>query len=131
MSSSTITFDAPEHSISAPTTIIWHLISDEELTMLITQGKDKSLEWGLALGGAAFGALPTLTRVLSEIMESKPVGGFDLFWSVIAIAVFSAAVVLVISHFRNEKNIASLEDRIRNRQGSGLKVVSSNTTAAA
>lgn len=127
MTGQSITFSAPEHSISVPSKITWHMISDEELAMLSAGGNDTSLEWGLALGGIGAGLVPTFFKTASTIWGGRVIDISDGIQSLLSFALLAVAVVLIIYHRKNAKGVSGLERQIRDREhGVPLRVVGGN-----
>jgi hypothetical protein len=130
---SSLSFDAPQMSISAPKTMEWHMILDNELDQLSHSEMGFIGSLGFVGLGAALGLMPQLVEVISKL-NTKPVKSPNYPFqdivptitaldigtiAAIAVSLTIAAICLGLSglyHHRN-KNLAKT---IRGRGKHGL-----------
>jgi hypothetical protein len=67
-----LTFDAPQMSISAPKTLSWHMIMDQELTQLTRPEMGFIGSLGFVGLGAALGLIPQLVDAIHKVQQIKP-----------------------------------------------------------
>lgn len=109
MTEASFTFGPPAMSVSMPTSLDMHVIYDAELEMLRVAGKDRSLEFALAAGGAGVGLMQNLLKTGHSILWLKATPDPLDFVLAILCAVF---ITVAIVSYRQSQGIVSKIDKL-------------------
>lgn len=96
-------------TVHAPPPEPLFLLTNEQIDTIRKQGKDGSLDWSLALGGAAVGLLQNLFNLIGAMM--KP--AIPNTWDVVATIVFSVCVAGAVAKYTQHRaNQTMMDDYI-------------------
>ena|SRR3990167_6098379 len=105
-------------SITVPDKDERALLTEGDIDYLVRGGRDTSLEWSLALGGAGLGFLQNIITVLTAVGSNKSPSMLDMLLSAICVACIAGAV----SKFSEHKKASGDLDTFVKKLKAGRKI---------
>jgi hypothetical protein len=113
----------PDHRMSAPEHVDWHMILDSELSQLERPESGIFGSVGFTTLGASIGLIPSALQVLEKITtapksiaDATPPSRFEILAAVACPVAFSISIVCLIAWGINKYRNSGLSSSIRNRK---------------
>lgn len=113
---------APDMSLTLPETIVLYTISDHHLELICKGGRDSSLDWCLALFGAAIGLSQNVVSFGGALIDNKMPSGVDTFLGLACVVCLAVSVAKFFEHRKTAQNVNELKTSVKTGRKFILKV---------
>jgi hypothetical protein len=103
----------PHMTVHAPPNEPHFLVTSEQIETLRNHGRDGSLDWSLALGGAAAGLLQNLFNLIGAITKPEVPGTWDVVATILFSVCAAGAVAKYTQHRANQTRMDDYVARIK------------------
>ena len=113
---STLSFDAPQEMYTVPPARISHFISDDQLAVIESGGRDRFFDYHLASAGAALGFVQNAIALGIAIYTAKPPTNQDILLSMLFVVFVAAAICFRIASNSEYDPVKRVVKEVKARQ---------------